>query len=146
MRPGDSRQCSCELEVGGLERSSAVVQLVEFELPDELAIVDDQRRLDGLRDLGEHVARDQDRAPAGGEVVQEPSQPGDAGWVEPVRGLIEHDQLGVAEQGGGEPEPLAHPERVRAHRPIGGPLELDQLQDGASSLETAYLELTGALA
>ncbi len=26
-----------------------------------------------------------------------------------------------------------------------GQLELDQLQDGASSLETAYLELTGAL-
>ena len=60
--------------------------------------------------------------------MQEPPEPGDAGWVEPVGGLVQHEQLGVAEQGGGEPEPLAHPKRIGAHRPVGGSLELDQLQ------------------
>ena len=32
--------------------------------------------------------------------------------VEPVRGLVEDQDLGIAEQRVGEPEPLAHAERV----------------------------------
>ena len=49
-------QCSGELEVRGLERAGAVPQPLELELADQPAVVDDQRGLNGLRDLGEHVA------------------------------------------------------------------------------------------
>ncbi len=48
--------------------------------------------------------------------------------VEPVRRLVEDEQLGVAEQGTGEAEPLAHAKRVPPHHPVGRLRELDELQ------------------
>ena len=45
-----------------------------------------------------------------GEGLQEGAQPAHAGRIESVRGLVEDQQLGVAEQGGGEAEALLHPE------------------------------------
>ena len=57
------------------------------------------------------------------------AQPADALGVEPVRGLVEDQQLRVAEQRRREPEPLAHAERVGARR--GGAaasVEVDELQ------------------
>ena len=47
-------------------------------LLDELAAVDDHDAVDGLRDLGEHVARDEDRPAFGGERAQEVAQPAHA--------------------------------------------------------------------
>ena len=81
---------------------------------DEPAAVDDHDVVDGLRHLGEHVARDEDRASLGRERAEEVAQPADALRVEPVRRLVEDEHLGIAEQRGGEPEPLPHPERVAA--------------------------------
>ena len=70
-----------------------------------------------------------DRAAAGrGEGAQEVAQPADALRVEPVRRLVEHEQLRVAEQRGREPEPLAHAERVALHPPSGRILELDEAE------------------
>ena len=104
------------------------VSCVERRLDDEPAAVDDQHLVDGLRDLGQHVARDEHRAAPGREGAQEVAQPADAFGIEAVRRLVEDEQLRLAEQRGGEPEPLPHAERVALHAPAGGRLELDQAQ------------------
>jgi hypothetical protein len=43
--------------------------------------------------------------------------------VEAVGGLVEDEDFGVAEQGAGQGQPLAHPEREAAHPPLGDLLE-----------------------
>ena len=58
----------------------------------------------------------------------------DAGRIEPVGRLVEEEQARVAQEGGGDPEPLLHPERIRLDlvpRPIAEPDELEQLLDPA---------------
>ena len=71
-------------------------------------------------DLGEHVARDEDRLALGREAAHEVAQPAHALRVEPVRGLVEDQQLRVAEQRAREAEPLPHPERVAADAAAAG--------------------------
>ena len=68
------------------------------------------------------------RALAGSERAQEVAQPAHPFRVEAVRRLVEDQQLGVAEQRRGEPEPLPHPERVALDAPAGGVGQLDQPQ------------------
>ena len=108
--------------------ADAARQLGERRLDDQLAAGDDQHVVDRLRDLGEHVARHQHRAAAGRVRADEVAQPAHALGVETVRRLVQDQQLGVAEQRRGETEPLAHAERVALHAPVGGALELDELQ------------------
>src|SRR5262249_46022128 len=43
-------------------------------------------------------------------------------------GLVEDQELGVAEQRRGEAKPLAHAERVGLHPPLGFAAQLDQLE------------------
>ena len=57
--------------------------------------------------------------PSCGEALQEPADPLDALGVESVDRLVEHEHAGVAEQGVGEREPLAHAERVAADAAVG---------------------------
>ena len=96
---------------------------------DELAAVDDHDLVGDLLELGEDVARDQDRAALGPPGrPQEVAEPADACRVEPVGGLVEHEHLGVAEQRRGQAEPLPHPERVAAGAPPRGSLQLDELE------------------
>ena len=90
--------------------------------------MDDDDVVDGLRDLGEHVARDEDGAPLGRHAAQEVAQPADALRVEAVGGLVEDQHARVAEQRRGEPEALAHAERVLARPAVGGVVELDEPQ------------------
>jgi hypothetical protein len=52
-------------------------------LGEQAALVDDQHLVDGLGDLGEQVARDEDGASFGGEVLEEGTQPAHPGGVEP---------------------------------------------------------------
>ena len=89
-------------------------------LVDELAAVDHHDVVDRLRHLGQHVAGDEHRAALGGHAAQEVAQPADALRIEAVGGLVEDQHLRVAEQRGGEPEPLAHAERVLAGAPARG--------------------------
>ena len=91
--------------------------------------LDDHDLVHRLGDLREHVARDQDRAALRGESAQEVAQPADPLRIETVRGLVEDQHLGIAEQPGGQPEPLAHSERVALHAPSGRGGELDELED-----------------
>jgi hypothetical protein len=49
-------------------------------------------------------------------------------WVQPVRGLVEHQEARGAHQGGGQPQPLPHAERVRPHRATADVREANPLQ------------------
>ena len=74
-------------------------------------------------------------AALGGEAPQEVAQPAHAGGVEAVGRLVEHEHRGVAEQGGGEREPLAHAEGEAADASAGGlgqPDQVEHLVDAAA--------------
>jgi len=98
-------------------------------LGDQAAATEDQDRVDGLSDLGEDVAADQHRSPGLRERAQEGAEPVHAGRIEAVRGLVEDQQLRIAEQRGGQPQALAHPERVGAHGPVRRVGQLDERQN-----------------
>ena len=83
---------------------------------------------DGL-DLGQQVRGEQHGAAAVGEAAQQAAHPAHALGIEAVGGLVEDQDLRVAEQRVGEPEALAHAERVLADAPAGRRLvEADELQ------------------
>ena len=58
--------------------------------------VEDQDFINGLSELGQHVAGEQDGAPFGGEVAQQVAQPADAGGIQATGRLIEDEHRGVA--------------------------------------------------
>lgn len=70
----------------------------------------------GLLDLGEEVAGDDDRASCARVADHHLAHLADLRRVEPVRGLVEDEQVREAEHGLGDREALAHALRVRAHR------------------------------
>ena len=47
--------------------------------------------------------------------------------IEPVRGFVQDQQLGVLEERSRDPQPLLHPERVALHAAAAGTRQLDQL-------------------
>ena len=51
-----------------------------------------------------------------------------AGRIEPGRRLVEQQQLRVAQQRRGDPEPLAHPVRVAADPVLGTVAQLDDVE------------------
>src|SRR6266545_1545291 len=126
--PGSSRRDSGQSEEDVLEGPSALRELVQPSGRDQMPAVDDHDLVHGQRGLGEHVARDKDRPALFGEPAQEPPKPVDAGRIEPACRLVEHEQLGVAEQRGRQPESLAHAKGVGPHPPVGRILELDLSQ------------------
>jgi hypothetical protein len=73
-----------------------------------------------VRDLADQVAGDQDRAALGGEVLHQVADPADALGVQAVDGLVEQQDSRVAEQGGGDPQPLGHAERELSGPAVGG--------------------------
>ena len=91
-------------------RAAAVAQLGHGALVHPHAAAHNHQGVHGLLDLAEPVAGDQHGAPGPREALQEPAQPHDALGVEAVGRFVEHEHLGVAEQGGGEREALAHTE------------------------------------
>ena len=70
----------------------------------------------------------------GGEVAHELAHPQHALGVEPVDRLVEDQRRRVAEQGGGDAEPLAHAEREAADALAGDGLEAGELDDLATRL------------
>jgi len=75
------------------------------------------------------MAGDEHRPPVGRLLAHQPAHPADAGRVQAVGGLVEDQDLGVAEQGGGDGQALAHAHGVALHAPVGGVLEPDGRQD-----------------
>ena len=115
-------------------RPSCPAQLLQPALVDAPAGVDDDEVVHALLDLGEQVAADQHRAPLPGEPAQELAQPGDALGIEAVRGLVEDEHPRVAEQRGGQGQPLLHAQRPaadRAARGVGQPDQAQHLVDAA---------------
>jgi hypothetical protein len=86
----------------------------------------------GERHLAHQVRRDEDRAALGREALQQRAHPVNPLGVEPVDRLVEHDGRRVAEQCGGDSEPLPHPQRELPRallRDVPEADEVDQLVD-----------------
>jgi hypothetical protein len=64
-----------------------------------------------------------------GQAADQPAQPVDALGVEAVGRLVEDRDLGVAEQGGGQPQALAHAQGEAAGAAPGGGGQPGQLED-----------------
>ena len=98
-------------------------------LGDDPAVADHHDVVGDDLDLVQQVGGQQDGAAAVGVAAEQVAHPADAGRVQAVGGLVEDQHLGVADQGGGDAEPLAHPQRVVAD-PSGrlGGGEADDLQ------------------
>jgi hypothetical protein len=96
---------------------------------------DDDEMIRGQRHLGHEMARDQDRPPFRGEGAQQMADPEDAFRVEAVDGFVEDEDRGIAEQCGGDAEPLSHAERERSHpsmRDVGQTDDRQYFVDAAS--------------
>jgi hypothetical protein len=65
-------------------------------------------------ELAHEVARDEDGAALCSEPAEGLAHPLDALRVEADRGLVEDQDLGIAEERNGDPQPLPHPQRERA--------------------------------
>lgn len=74
------------------------------------------------------MTRDEHSPALFGEAAQQPAQPAHPGRIESVRGLVEHEQIGVPEKRCGKAEPLPRPEGIGPHPPVGAFCELDQLE------------------
>ena len=76
---------------------------------DQPPLADHDQVVGGLRHLAHQVAGDEDRAALGGQLAScSVADPQDALGVEPVDRLVEQQDLRVAEQRGGDAEPLRH--------------------------------------
>ena len=100
---------------------------------DQLAPADHDQVVGGGLHLRHQVAGDEDRAPLGGQGLHQVPDPQDALGVEPVDRLVEHEHPGIAEQGRGDAQALAHAQR----EPLGPLLrhlgQADKLEDLADA-------------
>ena len=95
---------------------------------DELAPADHQDVVGGQGHLAHQVARHHDRPTLPGQRAHEIAHPDDALGVQAVHRLVEDEDGWVAEQGGGDTQPLAHAEREPLRPSVGDALEPDQLK------------------
>ncbi len=103
--------------VGGVDDGRVLGRVgepLQRTLVHEAPLRDDEHRVDGLLHLGEQVRRDEDRAALAGELPEESAHPLDAFGVEPVRGLVENEHTGIAQESVRKSESLAHAERESA--------------------------------
>ncbi len=124
-------------EIGGLDdRAGLGEQLGAGALRLDPTAADDHHPVgDGL-DLGQQMRGEQHGAAAVGEAAQQPAHPAHALRIETVGGLVENQDLGVAEQGVGEAEALAHAERVLADALAGRRLvEADEREQRVYALD-----------
>jgi hypothetical protein len=105
----------CVLDVH-LDPVGLAQQLAHLALGDDLSLVEDQHPVADLLDLVEQVAGEEN-GPAFlvCQMADKDAHLLHAGRVEPVGRFVQDEQLGIAEQGGGQAQPLAHPQRVGAH-------------------------------
>ena len=94
----------------------------------QLAAADHQQVVGRHRHLREQVRRHEDGAALGGQALHEGPDPQDALGVETVDGLVEQQDLRVAEQGAGQAETLLHAERELAGRLVRDGGQADQVE------------------
>ncbi len=117
---GDSERRAEQGDVGGPDQGAGRgEQLGLGALGDDAAVADDDEVVGDDLDLVEQVRGEQHGGAAVGVVAQQVPHPPDAGRVEPVGRLVEDEHLGLADQGCGDPEALAHPEGVVADPAVG---------------------------
>ena len=108
-RRGERRQ------IGGDELDAAAAapgdEVGHAGLGDQPPTADHHQPVGGERHLADQVAGHEHRPTLRRQVPQEVADPTDALGVEAVDRLVEEQHAGVAEQGGGDAEPLAHAER-----------------------------------
>ena len=101
------------------ERPGLLGEVAERRRPQELAALDRDEEVADPLDLAEEVRGDDDRDPelAAGSKDQLQHLVA-AGRIEAVRGLVEQQQPGIVDERLGELDPLLHPRRVAADRPV----------------------------
>jgi hypothetical protein len=115
--------------VGGAHvHGGLTAQAVHRPLGDAASVGNDDDIVNGLLDLGEHVARDEDRLALRREVAQELAQPTDPFGVQAVGRLVEQQDLRVTQQGCGERETLAHAHRVATGALPSGGRDADEFE------------------
>lgn len=134
--PGGLRLADGKADAAG----RAPLQLLDAILVHQAAARDDADAGRHLLDLGQQVARQQDRDSALlRQAFDQLADFLDAGRIEAVRRLVQNEQPRMPEQGGGDAEPLLHAERVALHgavRILFQPHDAERLRDppcGASS-------------
>ena len=85
------------------EPPTRAVRLLERGLDHQPPPADDQHLIDGLGNLGQHMARDEHSPSLRREGAEEVAEPAHTLRVEPVRRLVEHEQLRIAEERGRRP-------------------------------------------
>jgi hypothetical protein len=111
-------------EVGGVRRD----EVLDAHVGEQLAAPDHDQMVGGQRHLAHQVRGHEDRTALGGERLHQVAHPEDALGVEAVDRLVEEQHLGVAEQGGGDAEPLAHAEGEALGALLGHVLEADHTE------------------
>ncbi len=111
-------------EVGGIGGD----EVLHAHVGEELAPPDDDEVVGGERHFAHQVGGDEDGAALGGQRLHQVAHPEDALGVEAVDRLVEQQHLGVAEQRGGDAEPLAHAEREALRAPAGHLVQADHAQ------------------
>ena len=99
----------------------AGAQLLHRSFADQPPRADDDHSVDGLLDLRQQVARHQHGAAlVVGEVAEEAAQPLDPLGVQAVGRFVQHQDGGIAEQCGGQRQPLSHTQRVATGAAVAG--------------------------
>ena len=99
---------------------AVALQLVDVQLLQQAALVDDPDALGQARDLGQDVARHEDRhALLAGQLEQQLADLDDPGRVQAVGRLVQKEQPGLVQQGLGQPQPLGVALRKVAGPPVG---------------------------
>ena len=104
-------------------------KLVHAALKHDLAEMDDGDMRGHLFDFGK-MMRGNEHCGTGalGQCFDEVAHLANADGIEPVGRFVEDQQLRPAEQRPGEPETMAHAERIFAHMAVGDMSELDRRQ------------------
>jgi hypothetical protein len=103
-------------------------------LRDEPAVTHDAEVGAHLLNLGQQVARHEDRRPVRRERRNEVAHLASSLRVKAVRRLIEHEELPWDEERGGDRQPLAHPQGVGAVALPRGRQEADPVESGVDAL------------
>ena len=123
---------SCPVDLFGrdphLHHALAAQQLADGPLAHEPAVGDDPDHVRHLLDLAQVVARHEDGLAGRGEETEGVAHGHDAGRVEAVGRLVEEEELRVAEQRRGDPQPLLHAERIGGHRVPRAVAQADQVE------------------
>ena len=129
---------TCRMTIVSTTATATAVSMAAFQrggeevfhrgLGDQPAAADDDQPVGGQRHLAHQVTGQQDGAALCGQALQQRADPQHAFGVQAVDRLVEQQDRRVAEQRGGDAQPLGHAEREAAGSPAGRAAQPDQVQ------------------